>query len=160
MTEATLDFGSWESEEKNLSNTVPAGTYDLQLDKWDYRESKNKGTAGVNFIFKIVQNDDSTLHGRVLFHWAGWGTFLFRSCIMALFEDRLKELNGLDPDSDEYESSKLKLNLGDIQNDVSEDLDEAIGSIVIAEVAVNTWVNDTTGEKGENNKISKFQQQS
>lgn len=79
---------------------------------------------------------------------------------MALFEDRLKELNGLDPDSDEYESSKLKLNLGDIQNDVSEDLDEAIGSIVIAEVAVNTWVNDTTGEKGENNKISKFQQQS
>ena len=79
---------------------------------------------------------------------------------MALFEERLKELNGMDPDSEEYESSKLKLNLGDIQNDVSEDLDEAIGSIVIAEVAINTWTNDVTGDKGENNKISKFQQQS
>ena len=72
MTEATLDFGSWESEEKNLSTTVPAGTYDLQLDKWEYRESKNKGTAGVNFMFKVVQADDSSLNGRVIFHWAGW----------------------------------------------------------------------------------------
>lgn len=160
MTEATLDFGSWESEEKNLSNTVPAGIYDLQLDKWEYRESKNKGTPGVNFVFKIVQNEDPTLNGRVVFHWAGWGTFFFRGCVMALFEDHLKELNSMDPDSKEYEDSKLKLNLVDVQNDLSEDLDNAIGNIVIAEVAVNVWKNEATGESGENNKISKFQQQS
>ena len=160
MTEATLDFGSWESEEKNLSNTVPAGIYDLQLDKWEYRESKNKGTPGVNFVFKIVQNEDPTLNSRVVFHWAGWGTFFFRGCVMALFEDHLKELNSMDPDSKEYEDSKLKLNLVDVQNDLSEDLDNAIGNIVIAEVAVNVWKNEATGESGENNKISKFQQQS
>ena len=160
MTDATLDFGSWESEEKNLSNVVPAGTYDLQLDKWEYRESKNKGTAGVNFLFKIVQNEDPTLNGRVIFHWAGWGTFFFRGCIMALFEDRLKELNGVDPDTPEHDELKLSLNLGDIQNDGCEDLDEAIGSVVIAEVSINTWTNPETGDKGENNKIAKFQQQS
>ena len=160
MTDATLDFGSWESEEKNLSNVVPAGTYDLQLDKWEYRESKNKGTAGVNFLFKIVQNEDPTLNGRVIFHWAGWGTFFFRGCIMALFEDRLKELNGVDPDTPEHDELKLSLNLGDIQNDVCEDLDEAIGSVVIAEVSINTWTNPETGDKGENNKIAKFQQHS
>lgn len=159
MTEATLDFGSWESEEKNLNTTVPAGTYDLQLDKWEYRESKNKGTPGVNFLFKIVQNEDSTLNGRVIFHWAGWGTFFFRSCVMALFEDMLKELNSMDPDSKEYEDSKLKLNLTDVQNDLSEDLDGAVGNIVVAEVAVNKWENASTGESGENNKIAKFQQQ-
>ena len=160
MTEATLDFGSWESEEKNLSNVVPAGTYDLQLDKWEYRESKNKGTAGVNFLFKIVQNEEPTLNGRVIFHWAGWGTFFFRGCVMALFEDRLKELNGVDPDTPEHNDLKLSLNLGDIQNDVCEDFDEAIGTIVIAEVSINTWTNPETGDKGENNKIAKFQQQS
>ena len=160
MTDATLDFGSWESEEKNLSNVVPAGTYDLQLDKWEYRESKIKGTAGVNFLFKIVQNEDTTLNGRVMFHWAVWGTFFFRGCIMALFEDRLKELNGVDPDTPEHDELKLSLNLGDIQNDVCEDLDEAIGSVVIAEVSINTWTNPETGDKGENNKIAKFQQQS
>ena len=160
MTDATLDFGSWESEEKNLSNVVPAGTYDLQLDKWEYRESKNKGTAGVNFLFKIVQNEAPTLNGRVIFHWAGWGTFFFRGCIMAVFEDRLKELNGVDPDTPEHDELKLSLNLGDIQNDVCEDLDEAIGSVVIAEVSINTWTNPETGDKGENNKIAKFQQQS
>ena len=66
----------------------------------------------------------------------------------------------LDFGSWESEEKNLSNVVGDIQNDICEDFDEAIGTIVIAEVSINTWTNPETGDKGENNKIAKFQQQS
>ena len=76
--------------------------------------------------------------------------------MLAIFSDRLSELNSLDPDSDEYEQKKLSLSFMDIQENISEDLDEAIGNECVAKIKSEDWSNETTGTSGTSIKIERF----
>ena len=151
-----LSFGDLETEKEALDNSLEAGTYDLQLTKWDYRASAAKGTPGVNFEFTVINDDDPKNNNRKVFHWCGWGSYFFKATILALFADRLAELHGMDVESAEYDDAKLKLRLAEIQEGISEDLDDAIGTVVVGEVTINSY-KDKEGETKKNNKIKKFQ---
>ena len=150
-----LDFGDLQTEKENLSRVAPAGTYDLVFTKWEYRESRAKGTPGVNFEFKTINCDEPEWNNFSLFHWCGGGTFFFKQAILAIFKDRLEELNDLDSDSQEYEDAKLKLLPEEVKNNECPDLDEAQGSIVTGEIIIDTYTPED-GDAMKSNKIKKF----
>tara|TARA_Y100000310_G_scaffold200154_1_gene200162 strand:- start:2170 stop:2652 length:483 start_codon:yes stop_codon:yes gene_type:complete len=158
MTEVyqDLQFGSLETEKKQLDRTLDPGQYDLAFSKWTYRESRASAKPGINFEFKVINSEDADANGFTVFHWCSWGTWFFNQAILAIFADRLSELNNLDPDSDEYEQKKLNLSFMDIQENISEDLDEAIGNECVAKIKSEDWSNETTGTSGTSIKIERF----
>lgn len=151
-----LQFGSLESEKKNLDRSLEAGEYELMFSKWTYKESRNTEKPGVNFEFKVINNEDVDANGFNLFHWCSWGSWFFNQAILAIFEDKLRALNDMDPDSDEYADAKLDLNFLSIQEDICPDFDEAIGTEVKAKIKTEDWTNEATGSSGTSTKIEKF----
>jgi hypothetical protein len=151
-----LEFGSLENEKKKLDRTLDPGTYELMFSKWTYRESRASEKPGINFEFKVINAENPDDNGFTVFHWCSWGSWFFNQATTAVFADRLSELNDLDPDSEEYESRKVKLNFEDIQNNISEDLDEAIGNEATAKIKSEEWSNETTGNSGTSIKIERF----
>tara|TARA_R100001594_G_scaffold1290_1_gene5396 strand:+ start:1440 stop:1922 length:483 start_codon:yes stop_codon:yes gene_type:complete len=151
-----LQFGSLEKEKKNLERSLEAGEYELMFSRWAYRESRASEKPGINFEFKVINNEDPDNNGFTVFHWCSWGTFFFNQAILAIFEDRLRELDSMDPDSTEYEEAKLDLNFLNIQEDICPDLDEAIGNEVKAKIKSEEWKNESTGSSGVSTKIEKF----
>lgn len=151
-----LQFGSLESEKKNLDRSLEAGEYELMFSKWAYKESRNTEKPGVNFEFKVINSEDVDANGFNLFHWCSWGSWFFNQAILAIFEDKLRALNGMDPDSDEYADAKLDLNFLSIQEDICPDFDEAIGAEVKAKIKTEDWTNEATGSSGTSTKIEKF----
>ena len=102
-----LEFGSLENEKKKLERTLDPGTYELMFSKWTYRESRSSEKPGINCEFKVINAENPDDNGFTVFHWCSWGSWFFNQATTAIFADRLSELNGLDPDSDEYESPSL-----------------------------------------------------
>ena len=158
MTEVyqDLQFGSLETEKKNLDRSIDPGQYELMFSKWAYRESRASAKPGINFEFKVINADDADSNGFTVFHWCSWGSWFFNQAVLAIFADRLSELNSLDPDSDEYDQKKLNLNFMEIQENISEDLDEAIGSECVAKIKSEDWSNETTRTSGTSIKIERF----
>ena len=151
-----LEFGSLENEKKKLERTLDPGTYELMFSKGTYREACSSEKPGINFEFKVINAANPDDNGFTVFHWCSWGSWFFNQATTAIFADRLSELNGLDPDSDEYESRKVKLNFEEIQNNVSEDLDSVIGTEATAKIKSEEWTNEATGNSGTSIKIERF----
>ena len=137
-------FKSVEEERDDFDRKLEPGTYELEFVKWSYRESASKGTPGLNFQFKVVNSDNEEDNGFVVFHWTGIESVFFRMAIVALCEEQINTANQMYLESGADDVSRdpdllFHFDPDAIKESEWDDLDEAIGTVVEAELVTQTY---------------------
>ena len=95
-----LNWGDYDKEKDSLYKKAPEGTYEVQLSKWEYRASAQKGTPGINFEFRIVNSEDGEYDNLPIFHWVSWDSAFLTQALLALCG---KDIGNFDPDPEAVE---------------------------------------------------------
>ena len=73
-----LSFGDYDEAINAQDRRIPSGHYDIQVAKWEFVESNQKGTPGIYVELRVINAEDPQwnnwpLHHRAWYGGSNWG---------------------------------------------------------------------------------------